>query len=672
MTDRIKMGMTRRRFVQTGLTAAGVAAFSPFVVFRAHAAPAPGELVLIPATANPAGTIERLFLLKGDPLAGPIKRIVTEAGNPVPAPGLVAGERRILRLLHFNDLHNHITDAHGKKGDTHRFSQIVKRVKETRAAAAADEAVLFISGGDDHTGSVFDELMGWTPGDFVADAGYRVYSAAGVDIAVLGNHEFDRGAELLKTGIETDARFPLLSANVHGSKYLSANADYVPAAVAEIKGLRIGLIGLTTNIDTRTGQAADPALAVASPLQAVENILPAVAEISDVVVILSHCGYGAGMHKSGKAGSARMIGEGDLTIAEAAGPLTDKPVVLIGGHSHTALNTGGIDPDNIVKGVLITQAGANGGYLGETVMSIAAENGRKAWFTSVGLHPVKTRDDRVKDGEDKYAGLEHDGDYDRDFEEAHVKPLRDALEVKLAEIIGTVAADAEISRETTVAQRYVGEAAIANFMNDALVERSSTFPGGKVDLAAFNATGLAAGVEPGKLSFRAWYDVMPYADTVHVATMTGAQIRDMLISNAKRIVRPEELKAGKVDLNGFVSRGFLHFSSGLRYAVKLGGSVAEATAENITIHGQPIGQVLDRTFTVAFGTYMALGGFGEAWNGKPIGGGVPGGIKSFSLKALPYDHTGLVYRNEVIAQIRAIEQISPATGAKLDGRLTVL
>ena len=343
------------------------------------------------------------------------------------------------------------------------------------------------------------------------------------------------------------------------------NADYVPAVVAEVKGLRVGVIGLTTNIDTRTGQAADPTLAVASPVQAVENILPAVAEISDVVVILSHCGYGAGMHRSGKAGSARMIGEGDLTIAEAAGPLTDKPVVLIGGHSHTALNTGGIDPDNLVKGVLITQAGANGGYLGETVMSVAAENGRKAWFTSVGLHAVKARDDRVKEGEEKYAGLEHDGDYDSDFENVHVKPLRDALEVKLAEIIGTVAADAQISKDITIAQRYVGEAAIANFMNDALVERSATFPGGRVDLAAFNATGLAAGVEPGKLSFRAWYDVMPYADTVHVATMTGAQIRDMLISNAKRIVRPQELAAGKVELDGFVSRGFLHFSSGLRY-----------------------------------------------------------------------------------------------------------
>jgi len=671
MSDKVKMGMTRRRFVQTGMTAAGVAAFSPFVVFRANAAPMAGELAMVPATPNAAGVVERLFLLKGDPLSGPIQRIVTETGNAVPAPSLAAGERRVLRLLHFNDMHNHITEPHGKKGDTHRLAQLVQRVKAARAGAAENEAVLFISGGDDHTGSVFDELMGWSPEEFVADAGYRTYSAAGVDIAVLGNHEFDRGAELLRKGIETDAKFPVLSANVVGSKFLAMNTDYTPAAVAEVKGLRIGIIGLTTNIDTRVGQAGDPALAVASPVKAVENLIPAVAEISDVVVVLSHCGYGAGMHKSGKAGSARMIGEGDLVIADAAGKLTDKPVVLIGGHSHTALNAEGINPDNLVEGVLITQAGAHGGYLGETVMSIAAEQGRKAWFTSVGLHATKKRDDRVAADDGKYAGLEHDGDFDAEFETAHVKPLRDALEVKLAEAIGTVAPDAEISTEVTIAQRYIGEAAIANFMNDTLVERSGTFPGGRVDLAVFNATGLSAGVNPGKLTFRAWYDVMPYADAVHVATMTGAQIRDMLINNAKRIVRPEELKSGGIDLKGFVSRGFLHYSKGLRYAIKLNGSAAEATAEDITVNGQPIGQVLDKTFQVAISTYMALGGFGEAWNGNPIGGGVPGGIKSFSLKALPYDHTGLVYRNEVIAQIREMKEISKASGATLDGRLKV-
>jgi len=657
---------SRRAFLAT----AAAAALTPMISFRTSAQAAPGELLMVPATPNPAGAAERLFLLKGDPLAGPISAIVTEAGNPVPAPSLADGERRVLRLMHFNDMHNHITDMHATRGDTHRLSQMVKRVAEARANAAEDEVVFFLSGGDDHTGSVFDELLGWAPGEFVADAGYRAASAAGVDIAVLGNHEFDRGAEMLRIGIEADAAFPVLTANVHGSRHLQRDRDYTAAAVLESKGLRVGFIGLTTQIDTRTGQPEDPDMQVASPVEAVRNIMPALAGICDVVVILSHCGYGSGQHRTGKAGAARLIGEGDFDIAEAAGQLTDKPVVLIGGHSHTALNAEGIDPDNIMDGVLMTQAEANGRWLGEVAMSIRASGGRQGWFTHVGLHPVKVRDNRVAADDPRAATLETDDDYDQDFEVAHVAPLIAALDDKLAQTIGTVATDADVSPERVIADRYMRETALLNFMNDALVARSVTFPGGAVDLALFNATAIITGLQAGPLSFGDWYAVMPYADQVHIATMTGAQIGEMLQSNAHRLVRPEE--AAGLDLSGFVSRGFMHFSSGIRYGIALGADATQARAEDITILGRPLEAVRDETFTIAINSYIQLGGFAEAWNGQPIVAGVPGEIAGMDLRRLNYRHTGLVYRNEIIAHIREHGGISAANGARLDNRLTVI
>lgn len=662
-----KIQISRRNLLKSGAVV-GLTAMSPFLTFRSGAA-AQGELQMVPATPNPNGAFERLFVLKGDPFSGPISTIITAEGNPVPESSMEAGERRVLRLMHFNDLHNHITDTHGKKGDTHRFSQIVKKVRDVKAAAKDDEAVLFISGGDDHTGSVFDELLGWSPEGFVADPAYRSYSAAGVDISVLGNHEFDRGCEMLKTGLDADARFPVLSANVHGSKFIAMNEDYSCAAIAEVKGMRIGFIGLTTAVDTRVGQAADPDLAVASPVEAVRNLLPAVASVSDVVVILSHCGYGSGNHMSGKAGTNRMIGEGDFDIAAAAGPLTDKPIVLIGGHSHTRLNAEGINPDNMIDGVLLTQAEANGHYLGEIAMSIAANTGREAWFSSVSLHPVKTRDDRVAADDPKYPNLEHDGDYDAAFEAEHIAPLLAALDEKLTEVIGTVKDGELVSTERTIADRYIRECAIANFMNDALVERSETFANGKIDLAIFNATGLSSGINEGPLTFKQWFDVMPYADNVHIATMSGAEIQQMLDNNAKRIVRPEELDNADIKLESFVSRGFLHFSKGIRYRIEYGNSAADARAVDVEVNGKPLAEQMDKNFTIAFATYIALGGFGESWNGKPIGGGVAGDIPSMDLRKLSYLHTGLVYRNEIIAFIRDAGVVSPETGVVLDGRL---
>ena len=625
---------------------------------------------MIPVTPNPQGTIEKLFLLKGDPLAGPITTIVSHEGAPMPQQMLETGTRRTLRVLHFNDMHNHITEISGKKGDTHRFAQLVKMVKEKRAAAPDNEAVLFLSGGDDHTGSVFDELMGWSPEEFVVDAGYRAASAGGGDVGVLGNHEFDRGAQLLKKGIDADAKFPLLSANIYNSAHLTRDVDYVPAVIAEIKGLRVGIIGLTTAVDVRTGLENDPTLAVASPVEAVTNIYKAVEAVSDVIILLSHCGYGKNMHSSGKAATARNIGEGDFSIAEAIGPISEKPVVLVGGHSHTTLNESGIDADNMVNGVLLTQAKAHGKYLGDIAMSIGTGLGRDEWFNSVSLHATKKRDDRIKAGDEKFSALEHDGDYDAGFEAETIAPMIKALESKMAEIIATVADEELISTARTFADRYIGEVAIGNFMNDTLVARSNRFPGGKVDFALFNATGLSRGVDKGPLSFTEWFDVMPYADAVDVATITGAQIRDMLNSNAKRLLRPEEVSG--TDLGGFVSRGFLQFSSGIRYKIILGASAGDATARNITLNGQPIEDVLDHGFTMAFNSYIALGAFSEAWNGSPIAGGVAGEVSGYDVRALPFDHTGLVYRNEVIAAIREMGTISKATGVVLDGRVTVL
>ncbi|WP_119306647.1 bifunctional metallophosphatase/5'-nucleotidase [Cohaesibacter haloalkalitolerans] len=666
--SRAPSSLSRRSLLLGGAAIATSAAFSPILTFRANATPMAGELLLVPATPNPNGVIDQLFLLKGDPLAGQIKTIVAEDGSPVPAPVLKDGERRVLRVLHFNDMHNHITDLHGKKGDTYRLAQMVKLVKDARANAADNEAVLFVSAGDDHTGSIFDELMGWTPEEFVADASYRAYSAAGVEIATLGNHEFDRGAELLKKGKDTDAAFPLLSANVHSSGYMKRDEDYTAAAIADIKGLRVGIIGLTTNIDTRVGQPNDPTLAVERPVKALTNILPAVSEISDVVVILSHCGYGIGQHKSGKAATARAIGDGDFAIAEIAAKLSQKPVVVVGGHTHTKLNETGIDENNLKDGVLITQALAHGQFLGDIAISIAANQGRKDWYNSVSLHPIKASDKRVASDDPKYKTLQQQGDWDAAFEDAVVVPLLKQLDSKLAETIGTVDTEA-LGRDVTIANRYIGESALGNFMNDAVVARSETFPGGKVDFALFNATGLSAGVEKGQLTFKAWYDVMPYADAIHVATMTGAQLRDMLNNNAVRLLRPEEAEG--VDLNGFVSRGFLHFSSGIRYEIALGADAMSAKAVHITLNGQPIEEVLDKTFTLAINSYIAFGAYGETWNGKPISGGVAGDIPSFDLRKLDYDHTGLVYRNEVIAFIRDQKVITEANGAKLDGRLVV-
>ena len=590
---------------------------------------------------NPAGGIDALWAIDGDFATPP--RGLRAAGDADIPPALPPARR--LRNLHLNDLHNHLCDPDPVHGPTHRLAQMVARVRAARAAAGPDEAVLFLSAGDDHTGTVLDELVGWGAADFGLDPGYRALSAAGLDAAAIGNHEVDRGAAQLVRGIEADAAFPLVSANIRCSAHLVPGRHYHAALLAQVKGLRVGIVGLTTRVETRTGQPSDPTLAVASPVTVLEAVLPLVAPISDVVVILSHCGYGDGSHASGKAAVARDIGEADFALAAVAARLSDRPTVVIGAHTHTRLNEHGTDPANLRDGVLIAQAECNGRFLGEVTLD------------ATGVQPPAARLHRIVAAG---TGPQH---HDAGFAEAHVAPLYDRVAARMAEVIGQTEGSGLSWREARAA-RYAGECALANFLNDALVARLAA-TGAPVDLSLLNGASVLAGVDAGPVTFGQWFDVMPYSDEVFVVRATGREIAALLRSNAGRLLRPEE--AGAVDPDGFVARGFLHASAGLRYRIALGAGAAAARACDIRLFGRPIEDRLDDTFTLAMTTYLALGSFGERWNGAAPAGGLPEGLPGFDLRALEHRNTGHVWRNLLVEHIRSGVPLA----ARCDGRLVV-
>lgn len=592
---------------------------------------------------NPAGGLEALYVIDADANAGVVTTL--HASGPDDIPTLAAAPAKTLRLLHVNDLHNHLYDTDAEGRITHRLAQMVHRLSAARSAAGPDEAVLFLSAGDDHTGTALDELVGWNAAGFVLDPGYRALSAAGVDAAAIGNHEFDRGAAQLVRGLG-DAAFPVLSANVHGSAHLHPAAHYHPAVIAVAKGLRIGIIGLTTRVETRVGQPGDPGMAVASPVEALANILPLVDRLADVTVILSHCGYGDGSHVSGKASVAREIGEADFALADVAAELVSKPTVIVGAHTHTRLNEHGVEPDNLRAGILIAQAEANGRFLGEIVLD------------ATGSDPVQARLHRIAAAEE---GAQR---YDAAFADTHIAPMQAQIDGRMAQTLGTAPGMSLIWAETR-SRRYTGECAMANFMNDTLVAGLADLPDCAPDLALMNGGSILAGVGPGSVSFGDWFKVMPYADEVFLIEATGRQIADMLQSNAQRILRPEEL--GATDTGGFIARGFLHASAGLRYRIALGDSAGAARAVDITLFGDPIAARYDDRFTIACTTYLALGSFGERWDGGALSGGVPGGIMGYDLRSWPRRDTQLVYRNVLVEAIRQSGRLA----ADLDGRLTV-
>ncbi len=567
---------------------------------------------------NPKGNFESLYILE-------------DVNNPnltgdFPESQLKIGDEITVRIFHFNDLHNELRIIHKGKSDTHIFSQMVKIVRDAKAQAAENEIILFVSAGDDHMSNPLDELLGFDVDSFKASAAYVAYSDAGLDASVIGNHELDRGSALLAKAIEANAKFPVLSANLYGSKNLTAD-HYHPAIIGMAKGLRIGIIGLTTQQKTLIRQKDDPNFDVGDLLVSLKNTISHIAPLSDMIIILSHVGYNGKIN-----GQIRhRLDVGDIEIAHMAASITDKPMLVIGGHMHLKLNENRLEICD--HNVPIVQAGAKGNYLGQVVFSLRQTENALDSKVNANLIPIKRHDT--------------EDDIDIEFEQSVMAPLYGMLDNKLEEIIGVLNNCSEdISCSKNLQDRYLGETVIANFMNDAIVAQINN-----VDIAAFNASGINGGISANsEISFNDWYQVMPFADTIVIVDMTGQQIKDMLMSNAQRIVRPEEL----LDLNNYISRGFLHFSSAIRYSIKLNRDARGAVAEDIILDNKPIDEQLDKVFKVALSDFLTLRG-AEGWN---------------NLTNLPQYDTGYVYRNEIIAFIKKTRILDESIVR--DGRLNVI
>ena len=105
-----------------------------------------------------------------------------------------------ITLLHTNDVYE-IAPKDGQGG----LAELMTLLTQERAAAAHSITTF---GGDLISPSV---LSGLTRGTQMID----LYNRLGIDIAVLGNHEFDYGPEVLAERIAASA-FPWLGTNVLG------------------------------------------------------------------------------------------------------------------------------------------------------------------------------------------------------------------------------------------------------------------------------------------------------------------------------------------------------------------------------------------------------------------------------------------------------------------------
>jgi len=225
----------------------------------------------------------------------------------------LAQEPLRLSVIHINDTHSHLEptrrtvriDGNDTGVFLGGFPRLASALKDLRADGRTR---LFLHAGDAVQGTLYFNA-------YRGEADFRFLNLLGVEAMTLGNHEFDKGPDVLARMLDV-ADFPILSANIRfpGDSRLAKRVT--PYAIKGYGADRVGIVGVTTR-DTPVISKPGPSVVFQQALSAVRR---AVRELEakgvDKIIVLSHIGY-----------------DHDIQLARRVRGVD----IVVGGHSHTLL-----------------------------------------------------------------------------------------------------------------------------------------------------------------------------------------------------------------------------------------------------------------------------------------------------------------------------------------------
>jgi 5'-nucleotidase len=281
----------------------------------------------------------------------------------------------VLTILHVGDTHSKMEPSQVRltldigealKGkavyvEQGGFPNLMSAVEALRRQAPN---VLFL-----HSGDMFQGTLYFTQFQGAADTEF--WNVMKLDVATLGNHEFDKGPPVLLANLLQKARFTIVSANLDiAAEPELRPVKMLPYTVRWLEGQEVGIIGLTT---VETPYISSPGGNIRFN-DAALSVQRAVDELSargiDKLIVLSHQGYTE-----------------DLQLAAAVSGID----LIVGGHSHTllgdfsAIGVGSAGPyptlarDRDGATVLVVHANEWGKFLGNLRLEFDAGGVVRSW-----------------------------------------------------------------------------------------------------------------------------------------------------------------------------------------------------------------------------------------------------------------------------------------------------
>lgn len=384
------------------------------------------------------------------------RRILKGLAGTAVAAALPLGARRAaaaeqtLTFLHFNDCYQ-ISPRRGLGG----LAPLATLLKQERARSPG---ALTTFGGDLISPSL---LSGITKGEHMIEFANML----GVQAAVLGNHEFDFGADTMRQRV-AESKFPWLGANVlaaDGAPFGGAVATHL----ATVGALKIGFVGLMTR-EARMYIRGGLPVTFADVLPAARAAVAALkSQGAQVIVALTHMG----------------IDEDRQLVRDLRGLH-----LVLGGHDHIPMTV-------MERGVLILKAGTDAEFLGVVDLEVTTDGDTVSVVPSwrlVANHRVRA-DAEVQD---------------------RVRFYEQRLDRELGQPIGVT----ETALDSHAEIVRFGEAAIGNLITDAMRAATGT------DVALMNGGGLRGSKRypaGSSITSRDIFTEMPFGNVVMVLEASG-------------------------------------------------------------------------------------------------------------------------------------------------------
>jgi len=273
---------------------------------------------------------------------------------------------KVIQIIHTNDLHSYYVGTRNQLGGYARIKSLTDKLRSE--ATSRGIPTLHLDGGDFGEGTSF----------YLSDKGtdsIRALDLLGIDVVVLGNHDFLVSAKDLRRQIlDSKLKATLLSANFR-FKGLAGLKKHMPDYVDfNFEGKKLRIVGLTTS-DYHFQYPLLPKNFIASPKKVfAKQERKAKKHGVDFLIALTHIGYSEDKDLAAKSSNLDLV---------------------VGGHSHTSLPKPVIVTNTIGKQIPIVQAGANTQHLG--VMEIDLDTKKIVSYRYFDITRDISEDEKIKE-----------------------------------------------------------------------------------------------------------------------------------------------------------------------------------------------------------------------------------------------------------------------------------